>query len=128
LPDLFQNSAQYLIYRSTGILIPTYILAAHPNYEPDSDNPDTAETATFVTAIQGNNENNAKVDCTVGGTFQATRTYLKTTSSGEPYLQVSHTFTKYNTSSGAVIGTYSFDPVYFNLASVTPPPAPSYGF
>jgi hypothetical protein len=125
LPDIFQNSAQYVIYRPG--FSPTYILSAHPNYEPSSDDPFTAQTTTLVTAIQVYN-GNTKQDCTVGGTFQAPRTYIQYTSANVPYLRFSITFTKYNSYDGAEIGTYSFDPVFFALESIVPPPAPSYEF
>jgi hypothetical protein len=126
LPNLFQNSAQYVIYNSVNPQ--TYIISAHPNYETGSDDPFTAQTATFVTAIQRYNPAGVKEDCTVGGTFQIPRTYIRTTTGGDPYLMLSITFTKYNATTGAVMGTYSFDPVYFALLSISPPPAPTYEF
>jgi hypothetical protein len=128
LPDLFQNSAQYMIYR-TGIFDPLYILAAHPNYQPDSDDPETAITTTLATAIQRYNPSGAKEDCTVGGTFQAPRSYVQTTTvSNSPYLKFSITFTTYNNYTGAVVSTVTFDPVYFSFDAVSPPPVPVYGF
>jgi hypothetical protein len=129
LPSLFQNSAQYVIY-SPGFPS-TYILAAHPNYAPSGDDPTTAESATFVTEIQRYNADTEEMeDCTVGGTFQVPGvedTYVRYTDAGIPYLTFSITFTTYKVSTGAVAGTYSFDPVYFSLDSITPPTAPPYG-
>jgi hypothetical protein len=126
LTDLFQNSAQYVIYNPG--FSPMYIIAAHPNYEPSGDNQYSAKTATFVTKIAVYNAQDVPVDCTVGGTFQALNTYVKTTSAGIPYLKFSIAFTKYDSASGNEIGSYSTDPAFFSLDSITPPPLPTYEF
>jgi hypothetical protein len=119
LDDLYQNSAQYTIFNSAGTA--TYILSAHPNYAPDGDDQTTAQTTTLVTAIQAYDPNDAKVNAAVAGTFQAPSNYIRITTANVPYLKFAVTFTTYNNQNGAIVSTNTFDPVYFNLNSVTPP-------
>jgi hypothetical protein len=126
LPLLFQNSAQYVIYRPG--FNAAYYLAAHPNYQPNPDDETLAQTTTVVTAIQRYNPGGVKEDCIAGGTFQVPFNYADATSAGIFYLKFSIAFTTYNNHTGAVVGTYSFDPVYFKLNTITPPPAPTYEF
>jgi hypothetical protein len=121
LDMLFQNSAQYVIYRP-GIAA-TYIVAAHPNYEPDTDDQTTAQTITLITTIQSYGPSDVLEDCTVGGTFQVPASYVRTTPANIPYLQFSITFTTYNAQTGAVVMN-TFNPAYFALDVITSVPLP----
>jgi hypothetical protein len=121
--DLFWNSIQYVVYRPG--LNAVYNLVAHPNYQPDPNNQYTAQAVTVITAIQRYNPSGGLEDCTVGGTFQVPRTYVRTTAANVPYLQFNVTFTTYDAQTGAVTAIESYDPVYFDLNSVVaPPPLP----
>jgi hypothetical protein len=120
LDAVYQNSAQYTIYNSPSPA--AYILTAHPNYEPVSDDQAIAQTTTLVTAIQRYNQNEVKENCVVGGTYQIPANYLRITAGGVPYLKFAVTFTTYDNHTGAVIGGDTADPVYFNLNKITPAP------
>jgi hypothetical protein len=119
LDALYQNSAQYTIFNnaSTG----KYILSAHPNYRPVSDDQTNAQTTTLVTDIQVYNPLEVKENAAAAGTFQVPANYIRTAPSGTPYLKFAVTFTTYNNNTGGIIDTEAFDPAYFNLDKVTPP-------
>jgi len=128
LADLYQNSAQYLIYNTDGDY-PIYILAGHPNYTPDGDDQFDALTTTLVTAIQVYNPYTSLYeDCLVGATFQAPSRYVRLTSAGIGYLQFNVTFTTYDNITGDVVDEpATFPAVYFNVDNVTPPTSPRSG-
>jgi hypothetical protein len=125
LDDLYQNSAQYTIFNNNAGR-GTYILTAHPNYEPDGDNQYNALTTTVVTTIQAYNQLNVKANAAVAGTFQVSSDDMRVTPGANvPYLKCAVTFITYNNNNGTVVSGINYDPVYFNLNQVTPTPVPS---
>jgi hypothetical protein len=116
LDAIYQNSAQYTIF--LPLSGPKYILSAHPNYRPASDDQTTAQTTTLVTNIQSYNQLDVKANCAVAGTFQVASDDIRVTTLGIPYLKFSVTFSTYNAITGALTNTITYDPAYFNLNKV----------
>jgi hypothetical protein len=112
-----QNSAQYVIYDSNN---GNFIITFHPNYDPDGDNPDTADFTTVISVIQVFNGTTYE-DCSVAGAFVVPDAYLLYTPVANlPYLQFNVTFTKYDNTTGALAERYTYPVAYLDLHTVLP--------
>jgi hypothetical protein len=129
LDNLYQNSAQYVMYNTDDPENPKYIFIAHPNYLPIDDQT-TAVTTIAVTGIQVYDPysyNPGYVDCLVGATFQVPASFVQWTNGTQydlPYLQFEITFTIYDNYTGEATEE---PPVvaYFNFEEVQLPPGPA---